>query len=401
MKNNSIINYIILFVALVLYSCAGIGLPGKGRNMSSSKQCEILYKKRQINRTNDFQASLNHKKSKAIKLEYEEVKTVPFRTYQPNLVVEQLIKKNLFLKFDVSTEPILNEINCEGPFRNPLTAKFPMPNVNDDKAVNFKTNPTHENHKKGVETKKTTFLSFFIGIATLLGLFGLSLFKKRLRRISEWAALHPNETQTILTCSRVLIGAGAIFTGAVMAPIEISESATNIAVACVIGTLITYPSKNGWSMIRPQYVWRKAQDLTLLTSGTLLALSVGNNNPEIVGRYLPIEQFEYGSMISDFQYTGLSNQVTIEIDKQEPHKKNTVLKVIGIILALGAFAGLSVLLAALACNIACAGSEALALIILLGGEFGLIALLVTTIRAILGIKKKKALRRKFGDVKPA
>ena len=110
MKNRFTLNYIILIVAFILCSCADIALPDKGRNISASKQCEILFKKRVINRRNDL-PSLNRKQNKVIKLENGIVKTAPTAISQPNLIVEQQIMKDLFLKYEVRKESVFHQRN--------------------------------------------------------------------------------------------------------------------------------------------------------------------------------------------------------------------------------------------------------------------------------------------------
>ena len=67
--------------------------------------------------------------------------------------------------------------------------------------------------------------------------------------------------------------------------------------------------------------------------------------------------------------------------------QKTLLTILSVLVALG----LIVLITALACNLSCAGSDAAAVLVGVGGTALIIYLLVITIRSIYGIRKKQKL----------
>jgi hypothetical protein len=98
-------------------------------------------------------------------------------------------------------------------------------------------------------------------------------------------------------------------------------------------------------------------------------------------------QDENGNMLKWKERKKLLKHQIREIKKaNDPSKGEKVLLVIlSILVALG----LLYLVAALSCSIACSGSEAIALLVAIGGTAGVILLLIFVIRAIYGKRRKK------------
>lgn len=230
---------------------------------------------------------------------------------------------------------------------------------------------------------RESHLPRLLGASLVLSWLGLLLFRKRLRILSSWAAAHPKTTRTLLTSIHAMIGVGALATGyaAHLNGISIPYFYTAIGLVCVGGMAIFYPVRNSVLQFYPAgYTLRKAFDSAAFTAGVVLALGVGNNSS--LNKYVPASAARYFTHVSQIPVTFSENNI-LEPEPVVPvQKKPLALSLFLTVLSIGAFAGLFILVSALACNLACSGFEALAAFVLLLGWAGSSALLVYALRKI-------------------
>jgi hypothetical protein len=201
--------------------------------------------------------------------------------------------------------------------------------------------------------------------------------------------------------------------------IFISTVAVFVFASAYICGAILYPLKeNRRSDKKPSsfYLKQKSCDLLLAASTFCMIVYIGNNPESLFQQYSSLNatavvtkpatlkdsssknyksisdfnksmEDENGNMLKWKERRKLLKQQVKEIKKaNDPSKGEKVLLVIlSILVALG----LLYLIAALSCSIACSGSEAIALLVAIGGTVGVIFLLIFVIRAIYGKKRKK------------
>jgi hypothetical protein len=235
-----------------------------------------------------------------------------------------------------------------------------------------------------------------VGLSGLLAAALLTITGKRSRTISRWASANPWKARGIIAGSQIAAALGALVAGNNLYEhgMMISEAVRNSAITFFATSAILYPSAHSrLRLFKPTFIRKKIHDIALFTSGTLLMVSLGNNYSISPERNSPVSNASFS--IENFKYPASCLPVMLKdfsapAERQDqPGKMSVAVKIVLLLLAIGAFVGLSYLLALLSCSIACGGSEGLAYIVFFGGEIGLLVLLILSIKGIFGKHKKQ------------
>lgn len=243
-----------------------------------------------------------------------------------------------------------------------------------------------------------------------------------MRKISYWAKRHKWQSRIIIISSFIVLNFLGIITGLLLTQLGIHIS-PEFVFGCFcffLVALAAYPSKRKKEpikSIKTFYVKQKSCDFLLAASTFCMLIYIGNK-PESLFQYYPslkatvttvpslpkdssgiryksIKEFsasmkdERGNTLKWKERKNLLKQQVREIKKDNtlsPGTK-TLLTILSVLVALG----LLFVVAALSCNLSCSGSDGAALLLGVGGTVLVIFLLVITIRAIYGKKRKKKL----------
>ena len=221
-----------------------------------------------------------------------------------------------------------------------------------------------------------------------------------MRNLSSWAFHHPWMARITITISSVILSCLALLLGCLsydeaytIPPVWTWVLAVFILLACAI-----YPQKKNAQY--KAYRRRKAMDVLLATCSFLLLAFASN---QYVAPNRTVQQGNaFGA--SSYAATSISKPGKPAFRQQkrmakqwlkalrEKYKKaSPATKALLIFLTVLAAAGLILLVAALACGIACSSSEALALIVLLLGVTGVVLLARLVILRIRNGPKPKPL----------
>lgn len=239
-----------------------------------------------------------------------------------------------------------------------------------------------------------------------------------MKKISLWAKHHQWSARLIIIFSFCLLTIAAIITGMLLEQLEIIISPVFLlfALGIYFVTILLYPLVSTKRKL-PSLIYYRRQKLSdaLLTASTFLMLAFISNDKFQRLNYFPIVQAaivskpvsttdstvrtyksiaafsaslkdENGKSLKWKERRKMLKEQVRAIKKSKEPSQGA--KVALIVLSVIAALGLIYLVAALACSISCGGSEAAAVIVGMGGTALVIFLLVITIRAILGRKKK-------------
>lgn len=238
-----------------------------------------------------------------------------------------------------------------------------------------------------------------------------------MRKISSWAKLHPVSAQIIIVSSFLVLNILGYSTGLLLRETGISlPFITILFFICLYAVgFIAYPFKVKRTRRRVtpvQYLQQKTCDLLLAGSSFLMIVYFGNHR-EVLFRYslpftkamastpvLPrdsvsktyksIADFSVamkdagGKMLHWKERKKILKEQVRAIKKADDLSAGA--KAGLIILSVAVALGLIYLIAALACNLSCGGSDVAAVIVGIGGTGLVIFLLVVVIRKILGKK---------------
>lgn len=239
-----------------------------------------------------------------------------------------------------------------------------------------------------------------------------------MRKFSAWGKSHKIAARLLIIFSFILLSILGIGSGVLLSGMEI-ELGSELIIACIVIYLITiliYPFKKQPGSRTSN--WRYARQKTcdgILAAVTYLMLIYLGNQPgaffnyggslyaatpmETIARDSGINQYKSisafnkslrdseGKLLKWKERKKLLKQQVRAIKKAKDMSQGT--KVMLIILSCLVAAGLMLLVLSLSCELSCAGSEAAAVIVGIGGLALVALLLVVAIRAILGKKKKK------------
>ncbi|MBL7723344.1 MAG: hypothetical protein JNK27_04305 [Chitinophagaceae bacterium] len=240
-----------------------------------------------------------------------------------------------------------------------------------------------------------------------------------MRKISTWAKAHKWPARIILVVSLLLLNITGILTGLLLKDLSviIPGSVFLLTILIYVWAILSYPARSTRSRYAPgqYYTKQKTRDFILAATAFVLFVCISNNNKIVPasslslqaatnahpsdsqGRaYKPVWKFsasmkdENGKMLKWKERKKLLKEQIRGIKKSNELSNGG--KVALTILAVLAALGLLYLVASLACNLSCSGSDAAAVIVGLGGGALVIVLLVVAIRAIYN-KKRRELRK--------
>ncbi len=222
-----------------------------------------------------------------------------------------------------------------------------------------------------------------------------------MKRVSFWALHHKGWARILIVISYFFLNFIGLICGDLLYSINIQLTPPffYITTSVVLFTFLIYPGRKTNKQYKKIYIRQKISDVLLLTATFLFI--VYSSNSYNYGRSLNPLNSAFGSLIipvvsnkdNDHLLKYNKSQLSKNVNKKQlrsliksvrkKYKDSTKTeKTIYIILAILAAFGAILLIGALSCNIACAGSEALAYIILLLGIGGVIFGLVKLIQSI-------------------
>ncbi|MBS1621821.1 MAG: hypothetical protein JST10_04260 [Bacteroidetes bacterium] len=241
-----------------------------------------------------------------------------------------------------------------------------------------------------------------------------------MKKISFWARTHKWPARIIIIISFIILDVLGIIIGVLLNDLNISLSFISLLCFCFLYALAVfmYPSKRekGQKLSSAVfYIRQKSCDFILAASAFGMFIYLGNHPEKIFQGYsslgatiemntsLPKDSLskgykkisEFSASLKDKDGNQLKWKERKKLLKEQIRgiKKSNDLskgdKVFLIILSVIVALGLLILLASLACNLSCNGSDFLAVVVGLGGTALIIFLFALALRSIQGKKKKK------------
>lgn len=230
-----------------------------------------------------------------------------------------------------------------------------------------------------------------------------------MKSISFWAKNHKTASRVLIIVIYVLLNVIGIFLGDILFSMGIVLSPLFYAVAIVISILglLIYPSRKSRVSRKNFYFQQKSADIILLIATFIFIIYTGNSfyNSDFKGSPIASASNSIYVSINHSSTTIMKRKVVVSKKHGDKKLKNVIRefrkkyksstkgqKTLYIIISAIVAAGLIMGVSALACNIACSGSEALAYIVLFLGLGGIIFGLVKIIQRInRGGPKKKTI----------
>lgn len=217
-----------------------------------------------------------------------------------------------------------------------------------------------------------------------------------MKHISIWAKQNRTAARCILVFLYLPLNILAIYNGMLLSDIglQLGSAFLYITVSCTLLLFLFYRGK-------ASYYRRKSMHFLMAACTYFLVLFMGNqvntSKPQFpffetinAVEQVPLLSKENNREAGNFKPSiKLHKKEWKKIVRSETKENPQWLKILLTVLVIVVAAGLLVGLAALACNLACAGSEALAVIVLLAGGAGIIFAAVLTIQWIFGRKRRK------------
>ncbi len=233
-----------------------------------------------------------------------------------------------------------------------------------------------------------------------------------MKKISLWASKHPWQSRFLIVLIYLALNFIGLVAGDVLFSSHLIIPADSIYVTSIIFLLaiLLYPQKKNKHRYTNFYKRQKLTDFILASTSFLLIISFGNHyntthpltnspfhslyaiaNSPVPATVLPFKHFTKEKPVIK-KKKGIKNlkqklRDNIRLLRKEYKSSTNGEKTALIVLAILVAAGLLLLLAALACNISCAGSEGAAVVVALLGTGLIIFLLV---RVIKRLKRGKA-----------
>ena len=240
-----------------------------------------------------------------------------------------------------------------------------------------------------VKSKEGMLLLYSSLIGALMaGLFWFN--QQKMRNISKWAKENSGKAITAITIVKVSLILSGLFIGKNLAEndFSFSDPVRNIMLGSYLAAALFYPSKRGFfHFLKQSYFKQKIHDLTLVLSGFFIMVCLGNKSAVDANFSTPTTFVfqSYDDAISDNDDKTIDNLTFAKGDlvssNKKPEKSNGAKVVLTILAGLG-FLALMLVVAGLACGIACNGQEALAVVLLIAGAGGLIIGLIFVLKNI-------------------
>lgn len=240
-----------------------------------------------------------------------------------------------------------------------------------------------------------------------------------MKQLSHWAKSHKKLSRLLIVVSFIILTALGIVTGMLLSDVgvAIADVAMFLFVAMYLAAVFAYPAKSlkGNKLNASAFYIRQKNCDFLLVASTFCMIVFFSNQPDKIFSFsIPLNATApatsslpgdstmktyktiaaFSASLKDENGKSLKWKEKKKLLKEQVRaiKKDTQMsdgaKVGLIILSVLIAIGLFYLVAALACNLSCGGSEGAASVVLIGGTAVIILLLIVTIRAIVGRKKK-------------
>ena len=242
-----------------------------------------------------------------------------------------------------------------------------------------------------------------------------------MKKISRWGKTHPWPARFIIVGSFIVLNVLGIVTGLLLHELEITVPAIALLLffSAYLGGLAAYPlktQKTHPSLSPPAFYRRQKSCDFILAASTFCMIVYFGNHPGSLFQHYPslkatvtrenslprdsaykpyksIAQFaaslkdESGKDLKWKEKRKLLTEQVRAIKKAKDISKGgqAALIVLSVLVALG----LLYVVASLACSISCSGSGFLAILVAVAGTTGVVILLISVIRSIMGKKKKK------------
>jgi uncharacterized iron-regulated membrane protein len=217
-----------------------------------------------------------------------------------------------------------------------------------------------------------------------------------MKHISIWAKKHKTSARWFIVFLYLPLNILAIYNGMLLSDIELQLGSSFLytTVLCILLLFLLYRSN-------ASYFRRKSMHFLMAVCTYFLVLFAGNqvNTPKPQFPFFEtvnaVEQAPLLSKVNNREAVKFKPSVKQykkelrKIARNETKKTPQWVKILLTVLVVVVAAGLMYVLAALACTIACNGSEALAWIVFLAGSAGIVFGAVRIIQWIFGRKRKK------------
>ncbi|MEP6726043.1 MAG: hypothetical protein ABJC98_09520 [Bacteroidota bacterium] len=238
-------------------------------------------------------------------------------------------------------------------------------------------------------------------------------------KLSLWAKGHPAKARTVIILMHIVLNALAVYTGFALMQLDISMPAVFVYVTILLffTAVLLYPRrhcKNVYFNKRQLYSIRKSCDFTLGICSFIFVCFAANNykndansiaafTAEAASFLKGGEKPTASAILASLSFrdkktlTGsekrilkaeFRHQLKVYVKAKLTKDDEAAAKSVFIILSIIGAIGLTVLLAGLACNISCNGSEAAAIILFIVGLSAIIWTLILVIKTIKRHKKK-------------
>ena len=238
-------------------------------------------------------------------------------------------------------------------------------------------------------------------------------------KLSLWAKYHPAKARTLIIFMHLVLNALAVYTGFALMQLDINIPAVLIYITTLLffAAVLLYPRRQGIHIYfnkRQLYRIRKSCDFTLgICSFILVCFTFNNykNDANTIAAFTAqAASFSKGgekpsasAILASLSYrdkktltrsekrilkTEFRHQLKVYVKAKLTKDDEAAAKSVFIILSIIGAIGLTLLLASLACNISCNGSEAAAIIVSIVGLAAIIWTLIIVINAIKRHKKK-------------
>jgi len=238
-----------------------------------------------------------------------------------------------------------------------------------------------------------------------------------MKQISFWAKNHIWQSRLLIILIYILLNVNGLYTGKLLNEVNVIIPELYFIV-CIIFTItlwIWYPKKSAKQVVSASvlYTRRKLFDFSLGAVTFLMIIFAGNNwkhlfaksetaqafniihipkdtviynNPLIKNFIAIIKSMDVNKLNQREKIRLIKDQIkTIKHDKGASKGEKTLLIALSIFIALFLLTSLS----ALSCSLSCSGSEALAIIVGIGGTFLIIFFLIRVIKRITNSHVKK------------
>ena len=219
-----------------------------------------------------------------------------------------------------------------------------------------------------------------------------------MKQLSYWAKLHPKTARLTIILLYIPMNLIAYLLGSLLwdAGIQLTTLFLQSIVFLVLALFVFYPAK-------ASFLKRKIFHGSMALCTFLMICFYGNQinhpNPNIfifnstqAVSNTTVSEYPVQSEISKSKKENrqLKKELRKQLKKSEDRKPlKTWAKFVLILLTMLVAAGLLVILASLSCSLSCNGAEALAIIVLLAGAFGIIFGAARLTQLILGKQRKK------------